>query len=81
MAMDSVLSTLESKIEELITAYDEARKSRDELQAKVSKLETQLSESGELTDKVAALEQQRTDLAVRLEKVLEQVDATLKAQG
>jgi chromosome segregation ATPase len=81
MAMDSVLSTLESKIEELIAAHDEARKSRDELQAKVEKLETQLSESGELTDKVAALEQQRTDLAARLEKVLEQVDATLKAQG
>jgi seryl-tRNA synthetase len=79
--MDSVLSTLESKIEELIAAHDEARKSRDELQAKVEKLETQLSESGELTDKVAALEQQRTDLAARLEKVLEQVDATLKAQG
>ena len=81
MAMDSVLSTLESKIEELITAHDEARKSRDELQAKVEKLETQLSESGELTDKVTELEQQRADLAARLEKVLEQVDATLKSQG
>jgi chromosome segregation ATPase len=78
--MDSVLSTLESKIEELIAAHDEARKSRDELQAKVEKLETQLSESGELTDKVAELENQRADLAARLEKVLEQVDATLQAQ-
>ena len=81
MAMDTVLSTLESKIEELIKAHDEARTSRNELQAKVEQLETQLSESGELTDRVAELEKQRSDLATRLEKVLEQVNATLKAQG
>ena len=77
MAMDGVLKQLESKIEELAKAYRTARKNEIELAKKVEELEKKASADAESSDRVAALESQRDELAKRLEKVLSLVDSTL----
>jgi chaperonin cofactor prefoldin len=81
MAMDAVLKELESRIEELVKAYQTAKKSETELTAKVEKLEAQLKSESGLGDRVAELEKQRDDLGKRLTKVLSLIDGTLAKEG
>jgi predicted RNase H-like nuclease (RuvC/YqgF family) len=77
MALDAVLKQLESRIEELVSAYGESKKREAELAAKVKKLGEQVASEAEVGDRVAALEKQRDELGKRLEKVLELIDGTL----
>ena len=77
MAMDSVLQQLESKIEELVKAYQVSRKNETELAAKVEDLESKLKAGADVTGRLADLEQQRDELGKRLEKVLSLIDGTL----
>jgi chaperonin cofactor prefoldin len=77
MAMDAVLKQLESRIEELVTAYKAAEKEKSSLAAKVEKLEAQLTSESDLGGRVSELEKQRDDLGKRLEKVLALIDGTL----
>lgn len=81
MAMDAVLKELESRIEELVKAYQTAKKSETELAAKVGKLEAQLESESDLGKRVAELEKQRDDLGKRLTKVLSLIDGTLAKQS
>jgi uncharacterized protein involved in exopolysaccharide biosynthesis len=78
MAMDAVLKQLESRIEELVKAYDESKKAETALTKKVEKLESQLASDTETSGRLAELEKQRDDLGRRLEKVLSLIDATLE---
>ena len=77
MAMDAVLKQLESRIEELVSAYGESRKRETELAAQVAELQAQVTSEAEVGDRVAALEKQRDELGRRLEKVVELIDGTL----
>jgi chaperonin cofactor prefoldin len=77
MAMDAVLKELESRIEELVKAYETSRSAETELAAKVEKLESKLESDSELGKRVAELEKQRDDLGKRLTKVLSLIDGTL----
>ena len=87
MAMESVLKDLESRIEELVEAYRGAVTRSEELEAKVAELEAEvtdldskLSSSSDANDKVTDLEQQRDELATRLEKVVGLIDGVLKGE-
>ena len=84
MAMESVLKQLESRIEELVEAYSSAVLRSAELETRVGDLETEaaelktrLSSESEAGEQVALLEQQRDELAARLEKVLGLIDGVL----
>jgi predicted ArsR family transcriptional regulator len=77
MAMDAVLKELESRIEELVKAYQKSKTGESNLAAKVEKLEAQLKSDSELGERVAELEKQRDDLGKRLTKVLSLIDGTL----
>jgi predicted RNase H-like nuclease (RuvC/YqgF family) len=77
MAMDAVLKELESRIEELVEAYREAKKNESKLAARVEEIEAQLASESELGERVAALEKQRDELGKRLTKVLSLIDGTL----
>jgi predicted RNase H-like nuclease (RuvC/YqgF family) len=79
--MDAVLKELESKIEELVGAYQKAKKEQSKLATKVEELEAQLSSESGLGERVAELEKQRDDLAKRLTKVLSLIDGTLAEEG
>ncbi len=79
MAMDTVLKTLEARVEELVEAYRTARARELELTQRVAELEERLAEGAATGDRVAALQTQRADLLERLEKVLATLDATLDA--
>jgi predicted nucleic acid-binding Zn-ribbon protein len=88
MAMESVLKQLESRIEELIEAYQGATDRSTELEARVAELEAKLAETEtRLTDesaageRVKALESQRDELAGRLEKVLGLIDGVLASES
>jgi len=77
MAMDAVLKQLESRIEELVSAFGESKKREADLAAQVKKLGEQLASESKAGDRVAELEKQRDELGKRLEKVLELIDGTL----
>jgi chaperonin cofactor prefoldin len=77
MAMDAVLKELESRIEELVKAYQKSKTGESNLAAKVEKLEARLKSDSELGERVAELEKQRDDLGKRLTKVLSLIDGTL----
>jgi chaperonin cofactor prefoldin len=77
MAMETVLKKLESRIEELVAAYQQATSRTTELESRVAELEQQAAASGDAADRVAALEEQREKLAARLEGVLSSIDAAL----
>jgi chaperonin cofactor prefoldin len=81
MAMDAVLKELESRIEELVKAYQGAKTAESKLATKVEKLEAQLKSDSELGERVAELEKQRDDLGKRLTKVLSLIDGTLAKEG
>jgi chaperonin cofactor prefoldin len=81
MAMDAVLKELESRIEELVKAYQTAKSGESKLAAKVEKLESQLKSESDLGKRVAELEKQRDDLGKRLTKVLSLIDGTLAKEG
>ena len=81
MAMDAVLKEHESRIEELVKAYQGAKTAESNLAAKVEKLEAQLKSDSELGERVAELEKQRDDLGKRLTKVLSLIDGTLVKEG
>lgn len=81
MAMDAVLKELESRIEELVKAYQGAMKAETKAAAKIEKLEAQLRSDSELGERVAELEKQRDDLGKRLTKVLSLIDGTLAKKG
>ena len=81
MAMDAVLKELESRIEELVKAYQTSKTVESKLTTKVEKLEAQLKTDSELGERVAELEKQRDDLGKRLTKVLSLIDGTLAKEG
>ena len=60
--MDAVLNDLESRIEELVKAYQQAKKSESELVARLEKLESKIESDSDLGQRVAELEKQREDL-------------------
>jgi predicted ArsR family transcriptional regulator len=80
MAMDAVLKELESRIEELVKAYQKSKTGESNLAAKVEKLEAQLKSDSELGERLAELEKQRDDLGKRLTKVLSLIDSTLSSK-
>jgi len=77
MAMDAVLKQLESRIEELVSAFGESKKREADLAAQVKKLGQQLASESALGDRVSEFEKQRDELGERLEKVLKLIDDTL----
>lgn len=79
--MDAVLKELESRIEELVKAYQGSKTAESKLAAKIEKLEAQLKSDSELGERVAELEKQRDDLGKRLTKVLSVIDGTLAKEG
>ena len=79
--MDAVLKELESRIEELVKAYQASRKAETELVAKVKELESKLESESDLGKRVAELEKQRDDLGKRLTKVLSLIDGTLAKES
>jgi chaperonin cofactor prefoldin len=76
-----VLKELESRIEELVKAYQTAKKAESKLAAQVEKLEGQMKSESGLGDRVAELEKQRDDLGKRLTKVLSLIDGTLAKES
>ncbi len=78
MSMDAVLKQLESRIEEMVEAYREAKKREAELASRVQELESQVASGSEAGERAAALEKQRDELGKRLEKVLTLIDGTLE---
>ena len=81
MAMDAVLKELESRIEELVKAYQSAKTAESKLATKIEKLEAKLGSESELGKRVQELEKQRDDLGKRLTKVLSLIDGTLAKEG
>lgn len=81
MAMDAVLKELESRIEELVKAYQSAKTAESKLATKVEKLEAQLESESDLGKRVHELEKQRDDLGKRLTKVLSLIDGTLAKES
>jgi len=81
MAMDAVLKELESRIEELVKAYETAKTAESKAAAKLEKIEAQMQSDSELGERVAELEKQRDDLGKRLTKVLSLIDGTLAKEG
>jgi len=79
--MDAVLKELESRIEELVAAYQTSKTAESNLAARIEKLEAQLKSDSELGERVAELEKQRDDLGKRLTKVLSLIDGTLAKKG
>ncbi|MDX2437405.1 MAG: hypothetical protein QNL88_10185 [Acidobacteriota bacterium] len=77
MAMDTVLKQLESRIEELVKAYQTATKNEAKLVARVAELEKTVASDSELSSRCKTLEKQRNELGKRLEKVLSLIDDTL----
>jgi chaperonin cofactor prefoldin len=77
MAMDTVLKQLESKIEDLVKAYQKAAKNEATLTARIEELEAKAATDSDMTSRCKALEKQRDDLGKRLEKVLSLIDDTL----
>lgn len=77
MAMDTVLKTLEARIEELVEAYRTARTREQELSARIAELEQRLASGEAQAGRADALESQRAELVARLEKVLATLDAAL----
>jgi len=77
MSMDAVLKQLESRIEELLSAYRKATAHEEELSGRVKELEAQVASGSEAGERVTALEKQRDELAERLEKVLALIDGAL----
>ena len=79
MAMESVLKTVEERIDALVKAYRKETRRADGLQAKVAELEERLASGGEQAERVAELESQRDQLRERLEKVLGVLDEALES--
>ncbi len=79
--MDAVLKELESRIEELVKAYQSAKTAESKLATKVEKLEAQLESESDLGKRVHELEKQRDDLGKRLTKVLSLIDGTLAKES
>lgn len=77
MAMDAVLKRLEARIDDLVTAYAEAKAREAELAARLEELEGKAASDADLGARVEALETQRDELAARLEKVLKLIDGAL----
>jgi chaperonin cofactor prefoldin len=77
MAMDTVLKQLESRIEELVKAYQTASANEVKLAARVEELEGKIAAASEASSRCEALEKQREELGKRLEKVLSLIDGTL----
>lgn len=77
MAMEAVLKQLEARIDDLVKAYGEARKREAELAEKLEEIEGRLASNADLGKRVEGLEEQRDELAARLEKVLKLIDSTL----
>jgi chromosome segregation ATPase len=81
MAMESILERLETRIEEMVAAYDSSRSEVATLAARVAELEERLEQKNEAgseaEERIKALEGQRDELTTRLEKVLSLIDGAL----
>ena len=78
MTMESVLKTLESRIEEFVELHASASARVTELEAKVAELEEQLAAPSDTDERVQALEAQGEELAGRLEKILGVIDRAIE---
>jgi uncharacterized coiled-coil DUF342 family protein len=81
MAMETVLTTLEEKIEQVLESHRAAKAREHELTDRIGELEAQVETDGGLTERVQELESQRDDLKARLEKVLGLIDAALEGDS
>jgi len=81
MSMDSVLKRLESRIEELVTAYRQSTERVSALEAQVAELEERAAADDGLAQRATELEAQREKLAERLESVLGVIDDALRGVG
>ncbi len=81
MSMDSVLKRLESRVEELVSAYRQSTARVTELEAQVAELEERAAADGDLARRASELEADRDRLADRLEGVLGLVDDALRGIG
>jgi len=79
MTMESTLKKLESRIEKFVQAHRKATSRVTELEAQVAELTEKLGADDDLTEKVKALESQRTETADRLEGLLSAIDTALDA--
>ena len=77
--MEAVLKQLESRIEEMVKAFNEATARAEALELRVQELEGEVESTSALGERVAALEKQRDELAKRLQRVLSMIDDTLDA--
>ena len=81
MAMESILERLETRIEEMVEAYDSSRSEVTRLEERVAELEAGLKQKNaagsEAEERIKALESQRDELTTRLEKVLALIDGAL----
>lgn len=77
MTMESTLKKLESRIEEFVKTHQKATARVVELEGQVAELTKKQGPNDDLSEKVKALEAQRTEMADRLEKVLGSIDAAL----
>jgi chromosome segregation ATPase len=84
MAMEMVLKDLEERIDTIVKAYAEARALANDhaaqiqtLEAKVAELETALADGAEAAEKAGELEQQKQQLAERLEGIIAAIDDAL----
>ena len=81
MAMEKVIEQLENRIEDLVKAYGDSQQRITEFENRVKELETKASAGQESAERITQLEQQREGLAIRLEKVLSNIDEALKTAG
>lgn len=81
MAMETVLTTLEEKIEQILESHRAAKAREHELTERIGELEAQVATDSELTERIQELESQRDNLKARLEKVLGLIDAALEGDS
>ena len=79
MTMESTLKKLESRIEKFVQAHQKATSRVAELEGQVAELTEKIGAGDDLTEKVKALESQRTETADRLEGLLSAIDTALDA--
>jgi chromosome segregation ATPase len=81
MAIESILERLETRIEEMVEAYDSSRSQVTKLESRVAELEERLEQRNEAEteaeERIKVLEGQRDELTTRLEKVLSLIDGAL----
>jgi len=86
--MEVVLKTLQERIEQIIKAHESAKArgtelegTIDSLKVTITELEGRLEEGAGHAGRAQELEQQKTELAERLETVISMIDKALESQS